>query len=50
MANKPKLLDGVTVLEISNGIAAALCGRMMADLGAEVVKLEIPPAGDCTQD
>jgi crotonobetainyl-CoA:carnitine CoA-transferase CaiB-like acyl-CoA transferase len=50
MANKPKLLEGVTVLEISNGIAAALCGRMMADLGAEVVKLEIPPGGDCTRD
>jgi CoA:oxalate CoA-transferase len=50
MANKPKLLDGVTVLEISSGIAAALCGRMMADLGAEVVKLEIPPGGDCTRD
>ena len=43
MANKPKPLDGVRVLEISSGIAAALCGRMMADLGAEVVKLEIPP-------
>lgn len=50
MANKPKLLDGVTVLEISSGIAAALCGRMMADLGAEVIKLEIPPVGDCTRD
>ena len=50
MANKPKPLDGVTVLEISSGIAAALCGRMMADLGAEVVKLEIPPGGDCTRD
>jgi crotonobetainyl-CoA:carnitine CoA-transferase CaiB-like acyl-CoA transferase len=50
MANKPKLLDGVTVLEISSGIAAALCGRMMADLGAEVIKLEIPPGGDCTRD
>lgn len=50
MANKPKLLDGVTVLEISNGIAAALCGRMMADLGAEVIKLEILPGGDCTRN
>ena len=49
MAHQPKLLDGVAVLEIGNGIAAPLCGRMMADLGAEVVKLEIPPAGDCTR-
>jgi crotonobetainyl-CoA:carnitine CoA-transferase CaiB-like acyl-CoA transferase len=49
MAIKPKLLDGIAVLEIGQGIGAPLCGRMMADLGAEVVKLEIPPAGDCTR-
>jgi crotonobetainyl-CoA:carnitine CoA-transferase CaiB-like acyl-CoA transferase len=49
MAKKPKLLDGVAVLEIGNGIGAPLCGRIMADLGAEVVKLELPPAGDCTR-
>jgi crotonobetainyl-CoA:carnitine CoA-transferase CaiB-like acyl-CoA transferase len=49
MTNKPKLLDRVAVLEIGTGIGAPLCGRIMADLGAEVVKLEIPPAGDCTR-
>ncbi|HEY2104367.1 MAG TPA: CoA transferase [Candidatus Binataceae bacterium] len=49
MANQPRLLDGVAVLEIGDGIAAPLCGRIMADLGAEVVKLEIPPAGDSTR-
>ena len=49
MANKPGLLDGVAVLEIGDGIAAPLCGRIMADLGAEVVKLEIPPGGDSTR-
>jgi crotonobetainyl-CoA:carnitine CoA-transferase CaiB-like acyl-CoA transferase len=47
--DKPKLLAGVRVLEIGSGIAAPLCSRMMADLGAEVVKLEIPPGGDCTR-
>jgi crotonobetainyl-CoA:carnitine CoA-transferase CaiB-like acyl-CoA transferase len=49
MANKSRLLDGVAVLEIGDGIAAPLCGRIMADLGAEVVKLEIPPGGDSTR-
>src|SRR5579864_917512 len=49
MANQPKLLDGVTVLEIGDGIAAPLCARIMADLGAEVVKLELPPGGDSTR-
>jgi CoA:oxalate CoA-transferase len=50
MANQPRLLDNVKVLEISTGIAAPLCGRMMADLGAEVVKLEIPPGGDAARE
>jgi len=49
MANSPKLLEGVRVLEIGDGIGAPLCGRIMADLGAEVVKLEIPPGGDSTR-
>ncbi len=30
------------VLELSNGIAASYCGKMFADAGAEVVKLEVP--------
>ncbi|GAA0820863.1 CoA transferase [Streptosporangium amethystogenes subsp. fukuiense] len=33
------------VLEISAGIAASYCGKMFADAGAEVVKIE-PPEGD----
>lgn len=33
------------VLESSNGIAASYCGKMFADAGAEVVKIE-PPQGD----
>ncbi|ORV81514.1 acyl-CoA hydratase [Mycobacterium interjectum] len=30
------------VLELSNGIAASYCGKMFADAGAEVVKIESP--------
>lgn len=37
-------LDGVRVLEIS-ALAGAVCGRVLADLGAEVIKLE-PPGGE----
>jgi crotonobetainyl-CoA:carnitine CoA-transferase CaiB-like acyl-CoA transferase len=38
-------LDGVRVLECCRGIAGAFCARLLADLGAEVVKIE-PPDGD----
>jgi crotonobetainyl-CoA:carnitine CoA-transferase CaiB-like acyl-CoA transferase len=42
------LLDGVRVLELSQLIAAPFCGLTLADLGAEVVKVE-PPGGDYTR-
>ncbi len=37
-------LDGVRVIELADGWAAH-CGRILADLGADVVKVE-PPSGD----
>jgi CoA:oxalate CoA-transferase len=36
----------VRVLELTNYIAGPIVGRMMTDMGAEVVKLEMPPGGD----
>ena len=39
-----KLLDGWRVLEIADGTAAAFCGRVLADLGADVVMTQ-PPGG-----
>ena len=38
-------LLGLKVLEIGHYIAAPFCTRILADLGAEVIKLE-PPGGD----
>lgn len=35
-----KLLSGVRVLELSTFVAASTCGRQLAELGAEVVKVE----------
>jgi formyl-CoA transferase len=40
-----QVLQGVRVIELSTIITAPLCGMMLADLGAEVIKVE-PPGGD----
>ena len=39
-------LSGVRVLELGNFIAAPTAGRLLADFGAEVVKVERPRVGD----
>src|SRR5579875_1149685 len=38
-------LDGVTVLELGEHVAAPFCGKLLALYGATVIKIE-PPAGD----
>ncbi|MCH8351992.1 MAG: CoA transferase [Chloroflexi bacterium] len=40
----PGALDGVKVLDLSQDIAGSFCARLLADYGAEVLKLE-PPGG-----
>jgi crotonobetainyl-CoA:carnitine CoA-transferase CaiB-like acyl-CoA transferase len=39
-------LDGIVVLEVANFIAGPLAGSLLADLGAEVIKVENPDGGD----
>lgn len=42
-------LAGVRVLDASRVLAGPFCGQMLGDLGAEVIKLEHPAAGDETR-
>jgi crotonobetainyl-CoA:carnitine CoA-transferase CaiB-like acyl-CoA transferase len=41
-----KALSGLKVLEWADFIAGPYCGKLLADLGAEVVKVEKPGVGD----
>lgn len=44
--NRAAALQGLKVVECATVIAAPLCGRMLADFGAEVIHVEPPGKGD----
>ena len=41
-------LDRLRVVEVGNFMAVPFCGMQLADLGAEVIKVENPHGGDLT--
>ncbi len=42
MTNKRKALEGLRVVDLSTYVAAPTCGKLLADQGAEVIKVETP--------
>src|ERR671910_767774 len=44
----PATLDDLKVLDLSQGLAGPICAKILADFGADVIKVE-PPAGDAAR-
>jgi CoA:oxalate CoA-transferase len=44
-----KALAGARVVDLTNGFAGNSCAKLLADLGAEVIKVENPGKGDFTR-
>src|SRR5438309_224441 len=48
-AGPARALDGVRVLELAHLLAGPYCSMVLADLGAEVIKVENPRGGDLSR-
>jgi len=46
MDHKDTPLAGIRIVELSHVLAGPICGLMLADMGAEVIKVERPNGGD----
>ncbi len=46
MEERDTPLAGIRVVELSHVLAGPICGLMLGDMGAEVIKFERPDGGD----
>lgn len=50
MNNKPQLLSGLKILDLATMLAAPMASTLLADFGAEVIKVELPDKEDPLRD
>ena len=48
--NNPEALLGIRVLDMTRVLAGPFCTMLLADMGAEIIKLEIPGKGDDSRE
>ncbi|WP_299232802.1 CaiB/BaiF CoA transferase family protein [Natronomonas sp.] len=46
MSDRTQLLDGITVVDLSTFVTGGFCSLMLANQGADVIKVERPETGD----
>jgi CoA:oxalate CoA-transferase len=45
----PGILEGIRVLELGAHVSAPFCAKLLADYGADVIKVELPGEGDASR-